>query len=575
VVANDKGKRLSLRAKVVGLTAILITVIVATLTLYFPSHEIATLEAAQDARLNGYGELLANQAQSAVAFADRETAREVLIGLAADPDVVSTTLLVDGGPVLYQRGSASGWVASARHGVSKRRVVRQGDRVAVVTPVVSLEGPRGTLVIELSTEDVDARQRTVIWAAIALGLAALAFGVIFAELIARSLTRRLRAIDDVATAVAAGSTEVREVVVDGRDEIGSLALAFNSMLAQLRSDQQRLQATVRELRTADEALALNNRELERRVEVRTADLQRANGQLKAEMEHRMQIELELQQAQKLESVGRLAAGIAHEINTPIQFASDSCAFLESATADLVGVLRLRRELVQQVQADELTVPEAIECARQAEEDAEVDFLLGEMPLAVQRARHGLERVAAIVQAMKEFAYADQSEQAPSDINRAIETTLTIAHNEYKYLADVRTELAELPLVTCHLGELNQVILNLVINAAHAIADVVGDSGRRGSIVVRTRHLGDSVAIEIEDDGCGIPNSLVDKIFDPFFTTKPIGKGSGQGLAIARSVIVDKHEGRLSVRSSLGVGTVFQIHLPVRGAGSQQTLSLAS
>ncbi|MEO8704275.1 MAG: ATP-binding protein, partial [Kofleriaceae bacterium] len=195
----------------------------------------------------------------------------------------------------------------------------------------------------------------------------------------------------------------------------------------------------------------------------------------------------------------------------------------------------------------------------------LEYLTSEMPAAIKRALGGLERVAAIVRAMKEFAYTDQSEQAAADINRAILSTLTVAHNEYKYVADVTTSLAEIPSVTCHIGELNQVILNIIVNAAHAIETTVAASERRGTITVATRATEETVFIDITDDGCGIPQTHLDKIFDPFFTTKDIGKGTGQGLAIARSVIVDKHRGKLLVESTVGQGSKFSIQLPISGA----------
>jgi signal transduction histidine kinase len=165
--------------------------------------------------------------------------------------------------------------------------------------------------------------------------------------------------------------------------------------------------------------------------------------------------------------------------------------------------------------------------------------------------------------MKEFAYRDSPEQTPADLNRAIVSTLTVARNEYKYVAEVKTELDDLPLVTCHIGELNQVILNMVINSAHAIASAKAEQDRAGLITIRTRARGRNVEIEIEDNGCGIPRDAIDKIFEPFFTTKEIGKGTGQGLAIARAV-VEKHAGKIEVTSRLGDGTTFLIELPMLG-----------
>jgi two-component system NtrC family sensor kinase len=170
--------------------------------------------------------------------------------------------------------------------------------------------------------------------------------------------------------------------------------------------------------------------------------------------------------------------------------------------------------------------------------------------------------------MKEFAHPGHREKSPADLNQALQATLIIARNEYKYVADVETELGELPPVLCYVGDLNQVFLNLLVNAAHAIGDVVSGTGARGAIRVRTAHDGDTVRIEIEDTGCGIPAAIRDRIFDPFFTTKEVGKGSGQGLAIARSIVVDKHNGSLTCESEEGKGTTFIIRLPGVGKSAK-------
>jgi two-component system, NtrC family, sensor kinase len=196
------------------------------------------------------------------------------------------------------------------------------------------------------------------------------------------------------------------------------------------------------------------------------------------------------------------------------------------------------------------------------------YLRTEMPVALDRAVEGLERVAVIVRSMKVFAHS-HSETTEVDINRAVSSTLAIARNEYRYAADVETDLGELPRVWCHGGEINQVILNLLLNAAHAVADVVKDTSDRGKITVRTRADGDAVVISIADTGGGIPEAIRDRIFDPFFTTKPVGKGTGQGLSIARSVVVDKHGGSFTFESELGVGTTFYVRIPIGARASQQ------
>ncbi len=282
-----------------------------------------------------------------------------------------------------------------------------------------------------------------------------------------------------------------------------------------------------------------------------------------DMRDRKRLELELRQAQKLESVGRLAAGVAHEINTPVQFVGDSIHFLQDAAADLFGVLDKLQRVSRSV-LDGAPSPEAAAEAAAAEDAADLPYLLENIPKAFERSLDGLSRVAAIVRSLKDFAHPDSREMAATDLNRAVQSTLTIARNEYKYVAELDLDLGELPAVICHVGEINQTVLNVVVNAAHAIGDVVKGSGAMGRITVRTRCDGDHVVIAISDTGGGIPDAIREQVFDPFFTTKEVGRGTGQGLAIARAVVVDKHGGDLSFDSVVGEGTTFLIRLPIDG-----------
>jgi signal transduction histidine kinase/CheY-like chemotaxis protein len=270
---------------------------------------------------------------------------------------------------------------------------------------------------------------------------------------------------------------------------------------------------------------------------------------------------ELAAAQKLESVGRLAAGVAHEINTPVQFVSDSVHFVRTAMADMAAVIRAYRDLKDAAKSSG-DVAATVRIVENAEKAADLDYILENAPRSLDTSIEGLDRIATIVRSMKEFAYPDQAHKTPADLNQAIRSTLVVAHNEYKFVAQLSTEFGELPPVPCYLGEINQVILNLLVNASHAISDVVKDSGSLGKLMVRTRLDGDVVEISIADSGTGIPEAARDKIFDPFFTTKEIGKGTGQGLAMAHSVIVKKHSGTLRFETECGVGTTFFIRLPI-------------
>lgn len=304
-------------------------------------------------------------------------------------------------------------------------------------------------------------------------------------------------------------------------------------------------------------------QLDELVQRRTQALEEANDKLKAEMASRQQMEMELRLAQKLEAVGQLAAGIAHEINTPIQYVGDSVHFLKEAFQDL----QLLCGHYQDACAALEPLPEQaglLAAVREAEETADLSYLQEHVPRAFERTLEGIAQVSRIVRAMKEFAHPDQRQKNPADLNKAILNTLIVAKNEYKYVAEVETDLRELPAVMCYIGDLSQVFLNLIVNAAHAIADNIGDDAAKGRIVIRTARMDDAVQISIADNGGGIPEDIRQRVFDPFFTTKPVGKGTGQGLAIARSIVVDKHGGSLTFDSQPGQGTTFFIRLPVEG-----------
>ena len=258
-------------------------------------------------------------------------------------------------------------------------------------------------------------------------------------------------------------------------------------------------------------------------------------------------EQRLAASEHLESIGRLAAGVAHEINTPIQYLNDSVYFIRDAMQDLLAHnAKLAAMLPEPPEPDE-----------------DIEDLRKDLPPALDRVVEGLSRIAEIVRSMKEFSHVDQREMARVDLNRAINSTLIIARTEYKYIAELETEFADLPLVTCHGGQINQVVLNLVVNAAHAIADrnKAQGSSEKGRITVKTRIEDGFAVISIGDTGGGIPEAIRKRIFEPFFTTKEVGRGTGQGLSIAHNVI-NAHGGKLDFVTEMGKGTTFNVHLPL-------------
>jgi signal transduction histidine kinase len=278
-----------------------------------------------------------------------------------------------------------------------------------------------------------------------------------------------------------------------------------------------------------------------------------------DLRERRRRELAAGHDQKLESLGRLSAGIAHEINTPIQFVGDNTRFLASAAQEMLDLILTYRRCMDTT-SGELAWGDRLDRAMAAEEAADIDYLATEVPVAVEQSLEGIDRVASLVRAMKSFSYKDSNDRVYADLNEALTTTLTVARNETKYVADVVLDLGELPPVLCHVGDLNQVFLNLVVNAA----DALHERAERGEIRITTRAEGQTAVVRIADNGCGIPPELQRLIFEPFFTTKGVGKGTGQGLALARAVVVDKHGGTIDVTSAPGEGTEFVLYLPVDG-----------
>ncbi len=292
-------------------------------------------------------------------------------------------------------------------------------------------------------------------------------------------------------------------------------------------------------------------------------LARMNLKLQEEQEQLKATHAQLLHAQKMESIGQLAAGIAHEINTPIQFVGDNTRFQQNAFTDLSSLLQ-NYERLRNAAMEGTVTAELLAEVKAAVEKADLEYVFEEIPKAIEQSLEGVERVATIVRSMKEFSHPGGNDKQPADLNKAIESTITVSRNEWKYVAEMNLELdSALPPVPCLLGDFNQVVLNIIVNAAHAITDVVGkDSGEKGAITVSTRQDGDWAEICISDTGAGMAAGVCAKVFEPFFTTKEVGKGTGQGLTIARSVVVQKHGGTIDIESRVGKGTTFTIRLPI-------------
>lgn len=280
-----------------------------------------------------------------------------------------------------------------------------------------------------------------------------------------------------------------------------------------------------------------NRRLVEKLTAENQKLKKNLLSLQEEMKLRKDLEIQLANSQKMEALGQLAAGIAHEINTPAQFIGDHLQFVKESIEEIID-------------------PEQAQVALS-------EFVRDNLPVAIENSIEGVQRIGEIVASMRRFSHREHdNEKHPADINQAVLDSLAVSRNQWKNHAQVTTELKpDLPVVSCLLGEVNQVILNLIINATHAINDS-HEKGVLGNITISTSQVENEIQIAIQDDGGGIPKDIQERMFEPFFTTKGLGKGTGQGLALAHSVIVKKHNGRLDFQTQEGVGTTFFIFLPL-------------
>ena len=307
-----------------------------------------------------------------------------------------------------------------------------------------------------------------------------------------------------------------------------------------------------------------NEKIEHTVQQRTLELEQAMISLNHEMDDRSKMEQQLAEAQKLESIGQLAAGIAHEINTPAQYVGDNTRFLKGEFVQILSVIDSYAAQLD-TSGPSISWEERSAQIKESLKELDYDFIRDEIPQAIDQSIEGIEgieRISHIVKAMKEFSHPGKGTMEPANLNDAIESTATVCSNRWKYTADIEYSLDPAhDSVSCFLGEFNQVILNLIVNAADAIESNTALDGKKGHIFIETKSLEDSFQIRVCDNGGGIPDSVKAKIFDPFFTTKDVGKGTGQGLSISHDVIVNKHHGKLECESELGVGSTFTVTLP--------------
>jgi signal transduction histidine kinase len=303
--------------------------------------------------------------------------------------------------------------------------------------------------------------------------------------------------------------------------------------------------------------------MERVVGNKTAELVEQKARLAKALDELRLTQAKLLQAQKLEAIGQLAAGIAHEVNTPTQYVTDNVTFLQRAFEKLLRLNTAQNSLADAARAGDVT-EHTLQAVEETRRSIKLDYLTRQVPRAIEQSLEGLGQISSIVKAMKEFSHPSGAEKQPFDIHDVIESTSIVAKNEWKYVADLTFDFDwSLPPVLLLRNEFSQVMLNLLVNAAHAIEQSLpSGSADKGKIVISTKAVDMRAEIRVTDNGCGIPEGARSRIFEPFFTTKKVGKGTGQGLAIAYSVVVDKHGGTIHFETQEGQGTTFVIRLPI-------------
>ncbi len=396
----------------------------------------------------------------------------------------------------------------------------------------------GRVELGISTIKMTEKVRQVRNLGASIALIEMTIVMLYSFVLGGYITRQLHTLRHGAKEIAKGNFNHRIKIVS-KDEVAEVAKSFNKM-------SQALLVTAKARKKAQKELRVLNHELEDRVKRRTAQLEKAYLKIKKAQE-------QLIQSEKMASIGQLAAGVAHEINNPIGFVASNLSTLQDYIAVYKTLISRYEDLIIQVPLNksQQTQLDAIK-AYQKEED--IEFLHEDIDELIVNSLDGINRVTSIVQSLKTFSHVDQSQLQEADINQCLQSTLKIVHNEIKYNCEVITKLNPLPPLRCKPGQLNQVFMNLLVNAGHAIE-------KTGTITIETKTIQKAIVIKISDTGKGIPKENLNKLFDPFFTTKPVGKGTGLGLSISHGIIAD-HNGTINVQSKVGQGTTFTITLPL-------------
>jgi len=416
-----------------------------------------------------------------------------------------------------------------------RRGIKYDEALSSSTRAVDLATERARNLIKTSTRLI-----------LIFGVIAVILAVGAGLLISRSIYVPLFELKAAAVEIGKGKLNT-QIEVKSNDEVGQLASSFKNMLNDLQKTTTSIDNLNREITERKKA--------EESVRRACEDLEKANQEMK-------EMQSQLVQSEKLASIGQLAAGVAHEMNTPVGFVASNFETLENYMRKIKKLFQMYGELLEKIEtSDKAVLLDKVDAISKSRNEMKIDFILEDLSVLFNDSREGIDRVTSIVQSLRDFSRIDQPENFEIyNINEGIRVTLVVAQNEIKYDADVEMELSEVPEILCSTGQINQVLLNILINAAQAIKSQERDD--KGKITIRTYATDDDVVCEISDDGPGIEPDNLAKIFDPFFTTKPVGMGTGLGLSISYDIIVNKHKGALLVDNSVDKGAKFTIKLPI-------------
>jgi len=524
-VSGTMSLRLKTILGVAAIEAVLLVLLITTVLSYMRNDS----EAALIQRADTVASLFATTSKDAVLSFDLASLESFAVEVMKNPGMVYARVRSADGSVFAEAGEpeslAAPFVGDTSLESATDGVFDQFAQIAESDVVY------GRVEIGISTDSIASALANARKLAGGIALAEMLLVALFSYFLGAYLTHQLKSLHRGAKQISEGQFDV-SIPVRGRDEVAEVADAFNTMVTNLQASRQRRDEYEHQLQEL-------NRTLEDRVGRRTVSLQEKNAELTSAYETIKAAQAQLLQSEKMASVGQLAAGVAHEINNPVGFINSNLETLKDYVGVYQSLLGQYRQAI--AEQDDVARDAALRAIRALEQDEDIDFIHDDTQSLLVDSIEGARRVREIVQGMKNFSRVDGGDRESVDINHCIETSLKMAANELKYKCEVTASLGDVPLVLCNSGQLTQVILNLVVNASHAIAE-------RGEIAVVTTALAEGVRIDIRDNGSGIDPEHLDKLFEPFFTTKPVGQGTGLGLAIVYGIVKD-HGAAITPRSS--------------------------